>query len=344
MRSRSWCSRRCSTTCRASPSAGVCASPRAAPSPLVLLVSPWVDEMDRILAFECGVDDFARDPFFPRELASRVQALLRRGRRPRVLADEGETRVGPVRVDFRKSLVEMDGQAVPLTWREFEVLRLLAQEQGPGRAPRGAARTVARRPRCGEPEADRHLREVDPQEAGQRGEPDRDGAGRRLSSGVRQPPLTAIEPAVTTQAEKKAVKPVLSRPLPEPRALVARLRCARARARRGSGAAAARAREVPRDLRDATSTSSSRCAWPASRRRWTPACWRRRPTGAARSSSSRRSASTWRSCCAARSACTRRSCCRASPSRPSASSTGTRSTRTRGSACATSTSGASTRR
>jgi DNA-binding response OmpR family regulator len=33
-------------------------------------------------------------------------------------------------VDFRKSLVEMEGRPVPLTWREFEVLRLLAQEQG----------------------------------------------------------------------------------------------------------------------------------------------------------------------------------------------------------------------
>jgi DNA-binding response OmpR family regulator len=102
----------------------------AGASPLVLLVSPWVDEMDRILAFECGADDFARDPFFPRELASRVQALLRRGRRPRVIANEGEARVGPVRVDFRKALVEMEGRPVPLTWREFEVLRLLAQEQG----------------------------------------------------------------------------------------------------------------------------------------------------------------------------------------------------------------------
>ncbi len=96
----------------------------------VLLVSPWVDEMDRILAFECGADDFARDPFFPRELASRVQALLRRGRQPRVLTEEGEARVGPLRVDYRKSLVEIDGQPVPLTWREFEVLRLLAQERG----------------------------------------------------------------------------------------------------------------------------------------------------------------------------------------------------------------------
>jgi DNA-binding response OmpR family regulator len=96
----------------------------------VLLVSPWVDEMDRILAFECGADDFARDPFFPRELASRVQALLRRGRQPRALTEEGEARVGPLRVDYRKSLVEIEGQPIPLTWREFEVLRLLAQERG----------------------------------------------------------------------------------------------------------------------------------------------------------------------------------------------------------------------
>jgi DNA-binding response OmpR family regulator len=99
-------------------------------STLVLLVSRWTDEMDRILAFECGADDFAQDPFFPRELASRVQALLRRGRRPRGEEEDGETRVGPLRVDLRKALVENEGRTVPLTWREFELLRLLAQERG----------------------------------------------------------------------------------------------------------------------------------------------------------------------------------------------------------------------
>ena len=102
----------------------------AGASALVLLVSRWTDEMDRILAFECGADDFAQDPFFPRELSSRVQALLRRGRRPRGAEDEGEAQVGPLRVDLRKALVEMDGRPVALTWREFEVLRLLAQERG----------------------------------------------------------------------------------------------------------------------------------------------------------------------------------------------------------------------
>jgi DNA-binding response OmpR family regulator len=99
-------------------------------SVLVLLVSRWGDEMDRILAFECGADDFTQDPFFPRELASRVQALLRRGRRPRVKEAERETRVGPLRVDPEKALVEVEGRSIPLTWREFELLRLLAQEHG----------------------------------------------------------------------------------------------------------------------------------------------------------------------------------------------------------------------
>ena len=99
-------------------------------SVLLLLVSRQVDEMDRILAFECGADDFAQDPFFPRELASRVQALLRRGRRPRGVEEEAEARFGPLRVDLKKALVEMDGRPVPLTWREFELLRLLAQERG----------------------------------------------------------------------------------------------------------------------------------------------------------------------------------------------------------------------
>jgi DNA-binding response OmpR family regulator len=97
---------------------------------LVLLVSRWDDEMDRVLAFESGADDFAADPFFPRELASRVQALLRRGRRPRVREALCETRVGALHVDPEKARVEVQGRAVPLTVREFELVRLLAQERG----------------------------------------------------------------------------------------------------------------------------------------------------------------------------------------------------------------------
>jgi two-component system phosphate regulon response regulator PhoB len=97
---------------------------------LLLLVSPFADEMDRILAFECGADDVTPDPFFPRELASRVQALLRRGARPREADGGGDAPIGPLRLDLQKATVEIEGEPVPLTWREFEVLRLLAQERG----------------------------------------------------------------------------------------------------------------------------------------------------------------------------------------------------------------------
>ena len=99
-------------------------------SVVVLLVSRWGDEMDRILAFECGADDFAQDPFFPRELASRVQALLRRGRRPQRQVSDREMRVGPLRVDPDRALVEVEGRPIPLTGREFELLRLLVQQRG----------------------------------------------------------------------------------------------------------------------------------------------------------------------------------------------------------------------
>ena len=70
-----------------------------------------------------------------------------------------------------------------------------------------------------------------------------------------------------------------SAPVPQPRALVARLQRPRARARRGPDAAAARARQVPRHLQRRTSTSSSRCASRACRSSSTPASAPRHPDG-----------------------------------------------------------------
>jgi DNA-binding response OmpR family regulator len=103
---------------------------KAGGSILILLVSRWGDEMDRILAFESGADDFALDPFFPRELASRVQALLRRGRSTHPKEPPPQNRVGPLHVDAEKALVEVEGRSVSLTFREFELLRLLVRERG----------------------------------------------------------------------------------------------------------------------------------------------------------------------------------------------------------------------
>lgn len=118
----------------------------------IVLVSALCDEMERILAFENGADDFVAEPFSARELAVRVRAILRRRSQresPR-LADELE--FGPLRLDLVAGVAELSGQRVRLTLREFEVLKYLALSGG--RVVRRAELLGARR---GEQQASERL-------------------------------------------------------------------------------------------------------------------------------------------------------------------------------------------
>ncbi len=96
----------------------------------LVIVSALGDEMDRILAFENGADDFVTEPFFPRELAARVRSLTRRRRLPATREPRGELEAGVLRLDLRAGLVEVQGERVRLTQREFEVLRQLVLNEG----------------------------------------------------------------------------------------------------------------------------------------------------------------------------------------------------------------------
>ena len=97
----------------------------------ILMVSALSSETDRILAFENGVDDFVAHPFFARELASRVRAVLRRTSRfvPTTTKHEGG-QYGPLRIDNQRAEVAVDGTRVRLTLREFEVLQTLVEREG----------------------------------------------------------------------------------------------------------------------------------------------------------------------------------------------------------------------
>jgi DNA-binding response OmpR family regulator len=104
-------------------------NPALAATP-ILMVASRCEEIDRILAFECGVDDFLRRPFYPRELLSRVRAVLRRGR---TRADPGASG-SPGSAD---ACVELDpatrsahvlGRRVDLTPREFDLLFALVRD------------------------------------------------------------------------------------------------------------------------------------------------------------------------------------------------------------------------
>src|SRR5947207_10126278 len=88
----------------------------------VILLSGRGAEIDRVLGLELGADDYVVKPFSPRELASRVRAVLRRtARTPTHFLDFGKLRVD---VDARR--VFLDGHLVELTAREFDLLAFLA--------------------------------------------------------------------------------------------------------------------------------------------------------------------------------------------------------------------------
>jgi DNA-binding response OmpR family regulator len=91
----------------------------------VLILSGRATELDRVRGFERGCDDYLSKPFSYAELRGRLGALLRRaGGRPR----PGRLRVGPLELDPFTHEVRIDGELVPLSKKEFALLRALAAE------------------------------------------------------------------------------------------------------------------------------------------------------------------------------------------------------------------------
>jgi DNA-binding response OmpR family regulator len=93
----------------------------------VIVVTARGAEMDKLLGFEHGADDYLTKPFSPRELVARVQALLRRAR-PAHAGHALER--GVLRIDFDAREVTVAGRKATLTPREFELLAFLARHAG----------------------------------------------------------------------------------------------------------------------------------------------------------------------------------------------------------------------
>ena len=92
----------------------------------VLVLTARGTEMDKLLGFERGADDYVVKPFSPREIVARLQALLRRARPER----EGALEVGPLSIDAASREVRIDGRAVSLTPREFDLVAFMARRPG----------------------------------------------------------------------------------------------------------------------------------------------------------------------------------------------------------------------
>jgi two-component system phosphate regulon response regulator PhoB len=88
----------------------------------IFVVTSRSDEMDRVIAFEVGVDDFVAAPFSVREVLLRVRVLLR----PRPVAKTTPVlRVGALSLDARSHRVWVDKDEITLSVREFRLLEAL---------------------------------------------------------------------------------------------------------------------------------------------------------------------------------------------------------------------------
>jgi DNA-binding response OmpR family regulator len=109
----------------------VCKQLRAQSSVPIIMLTARDDELDKVLGLELGADDYITKPFSIREFRSRVRALLRRAARPRHDPRDGDTiEVAGIKIDLLRRAVDVRGEAVPLTYVEFELLRTLAAHPG----------------------------------------------------------------------------------------------------------------------------------------------------------------------------------------------------------------------
>jgi two-component system OmpR family response regulator len=97
----------------------------------VLMLTARGDVTDRVVGLELGADDYLPKPFEPRELAARLQTILRRTRGGGSEAGRtGRLRFDGLEIDLQRREVQCAGAAVELTGTEFELLVLLAREPG----------------------------------------------------------------------------------------------------------------------------------------------------------------------------------------------------------------------
>ncbi|MFH1856748.1 MAG: response regulator transcription factor [Candidatus Omnitrophota bacterium] len=94
----------------------------------IIMLTAKSQEIDRVLGFELGADDYVVKPFSPRELILRIKAVLKRGG-----GKEGEKEIleaGKLKVDITRHKVIFDKKEVSLTLLEFGLLVTLLQRKG----------------------------------------------------------------------------------------------------------------------------------------------------------------------------------------------------------------------
>ncbi len=93
--------------------------------PIVMLTARG-EVMDRVVGLELGADDYLPKPFEPRELVARIQNIFRRGKNAQ---PDKLYQLGELSLDLDKKQLTRDGTEIAITATEYELLRLLLQNQ-----------------------------------------------------------------------------------------------------------------------------------------------------------------------------------------------------------------------
>src|SRR6201996_4902100 len=90
----------------------------------VIILSAITEVVDKVLLLELGADDYVTKPFSPRELTARVQAAIRRQKKP---SAPSVYRFADCEIDFQKMSARRNGRAVVLTAHEFKLLKFFTE-------------------------------------------------------------------------------------------------------------------------------------------------------------------------------------------------------------------------
>ena len=107
----------------------VCKYIRTKSNTPVIMLTAKDTEIDKVVGLEIGADDYVTKPFSTRELLARIKAVLRRGGE---MENDfvGAVEVGPIRMDVERHVLSVNGEAVLMPLKEFELLEFLMRNSG----------------------------------------------------------------------------------------------------------------------------------------------------------------------------------------------------------------------
>lgn len=108
----------------------ICRALRARSDVPIIMLTARDAEVDRVVGLELGADDYVTKPFSTRELVARIKTVLRRAPLTSISGASAPAEAAGVRVDRERHEVRVDGEAVTLPPKEFELLAFLVENAG----------------------------------------------------------------------------------------------------------------------------------------------------------------------------------------------------------------------